>query len=37
LGQAAPGGPDKIETKLLFQHRQGAFDGRPLLEYEAKF
>ena len=25
---AARGGPDKFETKLLLQHRQGAFDGR---------
>ena len=26
--EAARGGPDKLETKLLLQHRQGTFDGR---------
>ena len=26
--EVARGGPDKLETKLLLQHRQGSFDGR---------
>lgn len=26
--EAVRGGPDKIETKLLLQHRKGSFDGR---------
>ena len=26
--EAARGGPDKLETKLLLQHREGSFDGR---------